>query len=482
MTREHKVSFDRNLENQTDSDTNNSLEENTSQSQTVTEKICTILFDVVNDSCSLEQILEAFDDNRLPLTSDNISSRNRNANTVQYTITVKVDKCNWANLKEQLKALGVTKFVRMLEADDLAGYAGSKESDFNVKAKRRFSKMVTDSTEAHWFPVHISELDRFADRVLSYGAELDSTHPGFTDEVYRARRKEFADIAINYRYEHPRIPYVEYTPEEIETWRSVYNKLTKMYKTHACKQFNEIFPELVQHCGYSPDNIPQLNDISKYLKRKTGFTLRPVAGLLSSRDFLAGLAHRVFHSTQYIRHGKDPLYTPEPDVCHELLGHVPLFANPAFASFSQEIGMASLGASDEEIVRLATNYWFTVEFGICREGNSKKAYGAGLLSSFGELEYCLSDKPEFRPYDPVETGETKYPITEYQPIYFVANSFEDAKIKILEYSKHIEKPFSLAYDAYTDSVKILDSKESMVELINKTNIELNNLSSALQKM
>ncbi len=93
----------------------------------------------------------------------------------------------------------------------------------------------------------------------------------------------------------------------------------------------------------------------------------------------------------------------------------------------QEIGLASLGASDEDVEKLATCYWFTVEFGICRQAGALKAYGAGLLSSFGELEYCLTDSPELRPFDPAVTAVTKYPITTFQPVYFVAESFAVAK-------------------------------------------------------
>merc|ERR1711936_122286 len=343
------------------------------------------------------------------------------------------------------------------------------------------TRNIEDNPEAvPWFPRKIQDLDKFANQILSYGAELDSDHPGFTDPVYRKRRKEFADIAFFYKHGQ-KIPSIEYTAEEKATWRTVFNNLKRLYKSHACYEHNHVFPLLEENCGYNENEIPQLQRVSDFLKSTTGFQLRPVAGLLSSRDFLAGLAFRVFHSTQYIRHHSSPMYTPEPDVCHELLGHVPLFADRAFAQFSQEIGLASLGASDEFIEKLATCYWFTIEFGITRQSGELKAYGAGLLSSFGELEWCMSGKPELRNFEPEKTGVTKYPITEHQPLYYVTESFEDAKQKMIDFAATIPRPFGVHYDPYTQTIQLLDSKRQIQKLITNINHEMRTLCDAFTK-
>ncbi|XP_065199964.1 protein henna [Planococcus citri] len=363
---------------------------------------------------------------------------------------------------------------------------GLHEAIENLKLNVTYLNIISrdfneESGTLPWFPRKIKELDRFANQILSYGSELDSDHPGFTDSVYRARRKYFADIAFNYKHDQP-LPHVDYTDEEIKTWGVVYKQLVDLYPKYACREFNHVFPLLIENCGYREDNIPQLQDISNFLKDSTGFILRPVAGLLSSRDFLAGLAFRVFHSTQYIRHHSLPLYTPEPDVCHELLGHVPLFADPEFADFSQQIGLASLGAPDEYVQKLATCYWFTVEFGLCRQDGQIKAFGAGLLSSFGELEYCVSDKPELRPFEPEKTAVQSYPITEYQPVYYVAESFEDAKNKMIEFSQTIPREFTVRYNPYTQSVELLTSKSQVEGVVKKLSGDILLLLEALRKL
>ncbi|NP_001292338.1 tryptophan 5-hydroxylase 2 [Oryzias latipes] len=338
-----------------------------------------------------------------------------------------------------------------------------------------------DDEDVPWFPMKISELDQCSHRVLMYGSELDADHPGFKDEVYRRRRKYFVEVAMNYKFGQP-IPRIEYTPEEVRTWGVVFRELTKLYPTHACKEHLKNLPLLTKHCGYREDNIPQLEDVSMFLKERSGFTVRPVAGYLSPRDFLAGLAFRVFNCTQYIRHGTDPLYTPEPDTCHELLGHVPLLADPKFAQFSQEIGLASLGASDEDVQKLATCYFFTIEFGLCKQDGHLRAYGAGLLSSIGELRHALSDKACVRMFDPKTTCNQECLITTFQEVYFVSESFEEAKEKMREFAKTIKRPFSVYYNPYTQSVDLLKDTRSIENVVQDLRSDLTTVCDALGKM
>ncbi|XP_067090053.1 tryptophan 5-hydroxylase 2 isoform X2 [Osmerus mordax] len=340
---------------------------------------------------------------------------------------------------------------------------------------------VVDEEEVPWFPQKISELDQCSHRVLMYGSELDADHPGFKDNVYRERRKYFVEVAMNYKFGQP-IPHIEYSPEEVRTWGVVYRELTKLYPTHACREYLKNLPLLSKHCGYREDNIPQLEDVSLFLRERSGFTVRPVAGYLSPRDFLAGLAYRVFNCTQYVRHSTDPLYTPEPDTCHELLGHVPLLADPKFAQFSQEIGLASVGASDEDVQKLATCYFFTIEFGLCKQDGQLRAYGAGLLSSIGELRHALSDKATVRMFDPGTTCHQECLITTFQDVYFVSDSFEEAKEKMREFAKSIKRPFSVYYNPYTQSIDLLKDTRSIENVVQELRSDLTTVCDALGKM
>ncbi|KAN0006772.1 hypothetical protein ACTFIU_004963 [Dictyostelium citrinum] len=339
----------------------------------------------------------------------------------------------------------------------------------------------SNQTYNPWFPRKISDLDLFSNKVLEMGSDLTSDHPGASDPVYRERRKEIAKIASTYKH-GDEIPRINYTEEEVKTWGVVYNRLKELFPTHACHQHAYIFPLLEQNCGYSPNNIPQLQDISNFLQECTGWRIRPVQGLLSARDFLNGLAFRVFHATQYIRHPSVPLYTPEPDCCHELLGHVPLLADPDFADFSQEIGLASIGASDEDIQLLGTCYWFTVEFGLCKEGDTIRAYGAGILSSTGEMEHFLTDKAKKLPFNPFDACKTEYPITTFQPLYYVAESFQKAKEQMRQFADSFKKPFSIRYNPYTQSIEILDNKDKLLNICNDIKNQSEMLADAILKL
>ncbi|KAH9525214.1 hypothetical protein Btru_000666 [Bulinus truncatus] len=262
----------------------------------------------------------------------------------------------------------------------------------------------------------------------------------------------------------------------------VYRHLKNLFPTHACKEHIEVFNLLEQEGGFSEQQIPQLEDVSNFLKRKTGFQLRPVAGLLSARDFLASLAFRTFQCTQYVRHGAKPDHSPEPDCIHELLGHVPMLADPKFAQFAQELGLATLGVSDIDIEKFATLFWFTVEFGLCRQNGELRAYGAGMLSSYGELQNCLSGAPDIKEFNPAVTAVQEYKDDDFQPILFVVDSFDEMMMKMRQYVASLERPFDFKFDPYTQSVNILDSKSALVQAMDDLRLDLNVLSHAVNRL
>ncbi|NP_001080923.1 tryptophan 5-hydroxylase [Xenopus laevis] len=452
-------------ENQINNEFNKStyikIEDNKEYSENVCERgKASVIFSLKNEIGGLVKALKLFQEKHVNLI--HIESRKSKRRNSEFEIFVDCDS-NREQLNEIFQLL--KPHVNVI----------------SMSPPENFTVQEDDMESVPWFPKKISDLDKCANRVLMYGSDLDADHPGFKDNVYRKRRKYFADVAMSYKYGDP-IPHIEFTEEEIQTWGTVFRELNKLYPTHACREYLKNLPLLSKHCGYREDNIPQLEDVSRFLRERTGFTIRPVAGYLSPRDFLAGLAFRVFHCTQYVRHDSDPLNTPEPDTCHELLGHVPLLAEPSFAQFSQEIGLASLGASDEAVQKLATCYFFTVEFGLCKQEGKLKVYGAGLLSSISELKHSLSGNAKVKPFDPMVTCNQECIITSFQELYFVSESFEEAKEKMREFAKTIQRPFGLKYNPFTQSVDILKDTKSIAMVVRELRHELDIVNDALNKM
>jgi phenylalanine-4-hydroxylase len=180
------------------------------------------------------------------------------------------------------------------------------------------------------------------------------------------------------------------------------------------------------------DHIPQLEEVTSALTPLTGWEFHPAAGLVPLAEFYGSLADRVFHSTQYLRHPSSPLYTPEPDIVHELVGHAATFCEPGFARVNRAFGEAAERVDEQTLSRIARLYWYTLEFGVCKEGGALKAYGAGLLSSFGELG-GFEARAELKPFDPAVIAETPYDPTDYQRVLFVAHSFAEMSERVCEW-------------------------------------------------
>ena len=251
--------------------------------------------------------------------------------------------------------------------------------------------------------------------------QLDQNHPGFRDQEYRARRNNIAQQALRWRQGDP-VPDVEYTDTEQGVWRTVWEHLAPLHHKHASGEYKICS----QQVSFSRQRIPQLREVNQKLAGgPTGFQMVPVAGLVTSRAFLGNLRFDQFLSTQYIRHHTVPLYTPEPDIVHELVGHAATLADPGFAELNRAFGHAAERVSEDVLKQIERVYWYTLEFGVAKEGEELKAYGAGLLSSFGELERFRTHA-KLVPLDIAAMTARPYDPTVYQEVLFVAPSFQDA--------------------------------------------------------
>ncbi|HET6963427.1 MAG TPA: phenylalanine 4-monooxygenase [Acidimicrobiales bacterium] len=242
--------------------------------------------------------------------------------------------------------------------------------------------------------------------------ELAGDHPGVTDPVYRARRDELAGLAARWGPDDP-IPQPLYTDSEHEVWAVVSAALDELHERHACSAFLAGKEALC----LPTDRVPQLSEVGDLLEPRSGFRYWPVAGLAPLREFYASFARGVFWSTQYLRHPSVPLYTPEPDVIHEVIGHANQLAAPGYADMYRLVGEAVERTGTEPALRFLSHvFWFTMEFGVVYERGRPKAFGAGILSSVGETAGFA--EAEVRPADFWAMGSAEYDITRFQPVLY----------------------------------------------------------------
>ena len=221
-----------------------------------------------------------------------------------------------------------------------------------------------------------------------------------------------------------------YTQEEHRIWDALFERQARLLPDRAVPEFIDGLKVLKMESG----GIPNFEALSERLMKATGWQVVAVPGLVPDRDFFEHLANRRFVSGRFIRRPDQIDYLQEPDIFHDVFGHVPLLANPAFADYMQAYGEGGLRADGlGAIERLARIYWYTVEFGLVRRNEGLKIFGAGIVSSFSESIFSLDDpSPNRIAFDLKRVMRTKYRIDDLQQTYFVIDSFEELLRKTLE--------------------------------------------------
>lgn len=258
--------------------------------------------------------------------------------------------------------------------------------------------------------------------------DLEPGHPGLGDDAYIRRREDLFALCRAHRLGRLGPPLIEYTPEETRIWREVSPKLDELHVRHAC----DIYLQAKRTLAITADEIPQLRFLSDRVRKVTNMHLVPAEGALPYRTFYEYIADRGFPVTQFIRHGSHPEFTPEPDMIHDCLGHVPPLMNRDYAETLTLIGKAVAATSrGEQVLALKRFSWFSIEFGLLEEQGTTKVFGAGILSSTGEIPYSLTS-PEVsrRPFVTDDVITTDYDPSRMQNQLFIAPSFRFLRLEL----------------------------------------------------
>ena len=214
--------------------------------------------------------------------------------------------------------------------------------------------------------------------------------------------------------------FIAYSAEEHHVWRILFERQQSLLPGRAC----DAFLQGLQALQLTAERIPQLTDVSRYLKAKTGWQVVPVPALISARAFFELLASKRFPAATFIRTEDELNYVKEPDIFHELFGHCPLLTDEVYANFLHDYAVNVLRFPESDWPLLQRLFWFTVEFGLIRTQDGLRAYGGGILSSIQETVYSVeSDVPLRVCFHPVAAFRTPYRIDRLQPVYFVIDSF-----------------------------------------------------------
>ena len=214
---------------------------------------------------------------------------------------------------------------------------------------------------------------------------------------------------------------IHYTDEENAIWAELIETQLSVLDGKVCPEFIEALAVM----DFPRDRIPQLHEVTAVLEKRTGWSVAPVPALIDFTRFFELLANRRFPAATFIRRREDIGYLQEPDIFHEVFGHTPLLTDYRFAAFTEAYGRAGLAADKKDHAMLARLFWFTVEFGLIDAGDGLRSYGAGIVSSPGELSYALeSEVPQRKPFDVLDVLRTPYRIDIYQTVYFVLDDFD----------------------------------------------------------